>query len=144
MSTSTSTNIDRALQILIRADVPPRIEHHVRGQIDVLMGLDQTAGLYTSIALQAGQRLARMARLTGSKTLLLAACELGAETEPPATVRNSLGDARVEVTFSCGDQVHRMSYEQAVVIFSCQPGSRGAPERLQLDLTGSRVRTPAT
>ena len=97
----------------------PAIEEYVRDLLAVLLTLaGQTPGVAT----------------TGTK--------LKATTT--ALVSNGIGAARVDLTVTCGDQVHRMSYEQAVVNLTMQPGSRGAPERLQLELTGSRVNTPAT
>lgn len=96
----------------------PAIEEYVRDLLAVLLTLaGQTSGVTT----------------TGTK--------LKATTT--ALVNNGLGAARVEVTVTCGDQVHRLAYEQAVVNLTMQPGSRGAPERLQLELTGSRVNTPS-
>jgi len=95
----------------------PAIEECVRDLLAVLMTLaGQTSGVTT----------------TGTK--------LKATTT--ATTSSGIGAARVDLTVTCGDQVHRMSYEQAVVDLSCQPGSRGTPERLQLELTGTRI--PAT
>lgn len=94
----------------------PAIEECVRDLLAVLMTLaGQTPGVTT----------------TGTK--------LKATT---TATTSGIGAARVDLTVTCGDQVHRMSYEQAVVDLSCQPGSRGAPERLQLELTGTRI--PAT
>ena len=55
-----------------------------------------------------------------------------------------LGTARVDLTVTCGAEVHRMSYEQALVDISCQPARQGTPDVLQLVLTGKRVSTPAT
>jgi hypothetical protein len=62
----------------------------------------------------------------------------------PATTTSGLGAARVDVTVTCGAEVHRMSYEQALVDISCQPGRPGSrsQDRMQLELTGSRVSTP--
>lgn len=55
-----------------------------------------------------------------------------------------LGTARVDLTVTCGAEVHRMSYEQALVDIHCQPARQGNPDALQLQLTGKRVITPAT
>lgn len=64
----------------------------------------------------------------------------------PATTTSGLGAARVDVTVTCGDNVHRLAYDHALVDISCQPGRPGSrsQDRMQLELTGSRVSTPAT
>jgi len=157
MSTITTATIDRALEILIRADIPLLIENHVRGQVDVLMSLDvQTAGLHTWVALQVGRKLARLGRIANSTALLMAARELGAEMEPavPAehdkaehdkaeAVRGKVGaspdkpSVTVEISIPDGDKVRTLTYRGAKASIESHGGVPGStPDRVRIDLIG--------
>lgn len=110
--------------------------HHVRKHLDAVpVMLEHALDPYLQPILD------RMMSLAG-QTPGVTASSAEHRSTITSTVANGIGAARVDITVTCGDEVHRMSYEQAVVDISCQPGSRGTPERLQLKLTGTRI--PAT
>lgn len=109
--------------------------HHVRRHLDAT----QTPAVEEYVR----DLLARLMTLAGQTSGVVASgTDLKATTT--ATTSSGMGAARVDVIVACGDQFHRVAYEQAVVDIREQPARNGTPDKLQLELTGSRVRTPAT